>query len=137
MYLSWVEQIITDFSDEKINTLYNEGYVFTRVGKGVMNQTRSVRIDLNKFELSSENRRVLKKTEELELKIENLPYKNYSWQIGKMAKDFYDTKFGAGTFTANKVKELLISDKSNFNLLLIYTFLPLVGGGQEGVSSIS
>jgi len=41
--------------------MYDHGYVFTRIGKGVMHQTRSVRVDLAKFELTSENRRVLKK----------------------------------------------------------------------------
>jgi leucyl-tRNA---protein transferase len=120
-YLSWAEQTIIDFSDEKINSLYDEGYVFTRVGKGVMRQTRSIRIDLSKFELSSENRRVLKKTEDLRLKIEDLPYGDYHWLIGKLAKDFYDTKFGEGTFSANKVKELMTDEsKSNFNLLIQY-----------------
>lgn len=45
---------------------------------------------------------------------------DYDWLIGKMAKDFYTVKFGEGTFSANKVKELLTT-KHNFNLLLIYT----------------
>jgi len=122
MYLSWDKKTITDFSDDNINSLYDAGYVFTRVDKGVMNQTRSIRIDLSQFELSSENRRILRKTENLNLKTENLPLKNYSWEIGKMAKDFYTTKFGDGTFSANKTKELLIDkDKSNFNKLLVYT----------------
>jgi len=125
MYLSWSEQTITDFSEENINALYNRGFVFTRPAKGLMKQTRSLRIDLSKFELSSENRRILKKTEDLRLKIEDLPYKDYTWQIGKMAKDFYDTKFGVGTFSANKIKELMTDQsKSNFNKLLVYEFLP-------------
>jgi len=125
-YLSWDEKTITDFSNENINSLYNEGYVFTRKGKGVMNQTRSLRIALDKFELSSENRRILRKTEDLILKIEDLPYKDYDWKIGKMAKDFYDSKFGKGTFTANKVKELMTSNH-NFNKLFIYSTPPSVG----------
>jgi len=120
-YLSWNEKTITDFSDKNINSLYHEGYVFTRLGAGVMHQTRSIRIDLSKFELSSENRRILKKTEDLRLEIENLPYKNYDWSIGKLAKDFYDKKFGKNIFSANKVKELLTMDDGNYNKLLIYT----------------
>lgn len=120
-YLTWKEQTITDFSDKNINTLYNQGFVFTRVGKGTMNQTRSLRIDLSKFSLSSENRRVLKKTEELQLFATSLPYADYSWTIGKLGKDFYETKFGEGTFSANKIKELLTdTDKSNFNSLLLF-----------------
>jgi len=121
MYLSWNEKIITDFSQEHTNSLYNEGYVFTRKEKGVMNQTRSVRIDLSKFELTSENRRILKKTEGIELQAIPLPYSMYTWKIGKLAKDFYDTKFGEGTFSANKIKEILTDPKeSNFNTLFTY-----------------
>src|SRR3989344_2368362 len=126
MYLKWNEKNITDFADNHINSLYNEGYVFTRVGKGVMNQTRSLRVDLSNFELTSENRRVLKKTEGLEIQSVALPYSQYDWTVGKMAKDFYDTKFGDKTFSANKIKELLTDDKkSNFNLLFLYTVIPV------------
>ena len=122
MYLTWAEQTITDFSEENINSLYNEGFLFTREGRGKMYQTRSVRIDLSKFELSSENRRVLKKIEDLRLKIEDLPMKNYNWEIGKLAKDFYEIKFGKGIFSANKIKELLTDKaKSNFNKLFVYS----------------
>ena len=120
-YLRWNQQTITDFSDENVNALYDKGYVFTRVNKGVMDQTRSVRIDLKKFELSSENRRILRKTEEVSFAVVPLPYTDYDWKIGKLAKDFYDTKFGEGVFSANKIKELLTdSDKSNFNRLFVY-----------------
>ena len=93
-YLNWNEKTITDFSNKNINSLYNEGFLFTRTGKGEMYQTRSIRIDLDRFKLNSENKRVLKKTEELGLKIYDIPYADYSWQIGKLAKNFYTTKFG-------------------------------------------
>ncbi|MBD3311313.1 MAG: hypothetical protein GF349_02310 [Candidatus Magasanikbacteria bacterium] len=119
-YLSWNTKKIDDFSNQTINNLYNEGYVFTRIGRGVMNQTRSVRIDLDEFELSSENRRILKKTGDWRLEIGDLPYEDYAWQIGKMAKDFYDEKFGKGIFSANKVKELMTTNKGNFNTLFAY-----------------
>lgn len=122
MYLSWKEKIITDFEDKSIETLYNNGYVFTRIGKGVMNQTRSLRVDLSKFELSSENRRVLKKTEDLNLSVSSIPYADYTWEIHKMGKEFYETKFGKGIFSAQKIKELITDkDKSNFNKLLVYS----------------
>jgi len=121
-YLKWDEKIITDFSDENINNLYDKGYVFTRQEKGAMQQTRSVRIDLSRFELNSENRRILRKTEDIQMGIMPIPFPDYHWSIGKLAKDFYDTKFGDGTFSANKVKELLTSaEASNFNILFIYS----------------
>jgi len=121
MYLTWDQKTITDFSDTDINSLYNKGYLFTRLGKGVIYQTRSVRVDLSKFKLSSENKRILKKTEEIKMETMPLPYAEYDWTIGKMGKDFYEKKFGEKTFTANKLKELMANgNKSNFNLLLKY-----------------
>lgn len=123
MYLKWQEKTITDFSETNLENLYDEGFLFSREAKGKIYQTRSLRIDLNTFNLSSENRRILKKTEGLELDVVPLPYSAYNWTIGKLGKDFYTTKFGDGTFSANKIKELLTdADKSNFNLLLIYKF---------------
>lgn len=119
-YLSWDEKIIDDFSDINTSSMYERGFVFTRLGRGAMTQTRSVRIDLNKFELSSENRRVLRKTENIELNIIPLPHPDYDWRIAKMGFDFYTNKFGKGTFSANKIKEILTSNKSNFNALLEY-----------------
>ncbi len=121
MYLKWNQTTTTDFSDENLNTLYDQGFLFGRLGLGIMDQTRSVRIDLTKFELSSENRRIMKKTAGLEITNQAIPYHSYNWNIGKLGKDFYDAKFGEKTFSANKIKELLTNNKkSNFNKLLIY-----------------
>ncbi len=122
MYLKWNEKTITDFSEHTTTSSYNLGYLFGREKKGLMYQTRSVRINLENFSLSSENRRILKKTESLSLTVAPLPFLNYHWSIAKLAKDFYTTKFGDGTFSANKIKEILTEPhKSNFNKLLIYT----------------
>lgn len=121
-YLKWNEVTITDFSPENIATMYNNGYVFTRISRGVMQQTRSLRIDLSKFQLSSENRRIIKKTSELILSTEKLPLGDYDYSIGKLAKDFYEEKFGVGVMSAQKVKEMLTdSEKSNFNMLIKFS----------------
>jgi len=121
-YLHWSTTTLTDFSEKNITDHYERGFVFTRVGKGVMHQTRSVRIDLNKFKLTSENRRVLKKVESISLHKIELPTQEYTFTIGKLAKDFYAVKFGAGIMSAQKIKEMMTDDtKSNFNKLLIYS----------------
>lgn len=121
MYLSWKTKTNNDFTDPNINSLYNEGFLFTRKGRGEMYQTRSLRIDLGKFKLNSENRRVLKHTENIKLEVASIPYTNYNWGIHKLGKDFYETKFGEKTFSAQKIKELITDkEKSNFNKLLIY-----------------
>src|SRR5258706_11332563 len=101
--------------------MYERGYVFTRIGNGVMQQTRSVRIDLSKFKPSSENRRMLKKISGLGLETLPLPLKSYTFLIGKLAKDFYGTKFGPGIMSAQKIKEILTSPASNFNALMVFT----------------
>lgn len=115
-YLHWDEQTITDFSDENVAGMYDRGYLFTRIGKGVMHQTRSARVDLSKFELSSENRRILKKADP---GVFIVPPTSYAWEIGKMASDFYGTKFGPGIINANTAKRLVTNaDKSSFNYLI-------------------
>jgi arginyl-tRNA--protein-N-Asp/Glu arginylyltransferase len=118
-YLNWNETTITDFSPAFISEMYENGYVFTRIGKGVMQQTRSVRIDLSKFQLTSENRRILSKVPDISLYLTKVPVTDYSYPIGKLAKDFYDTKFGPSIMSAQKIKEMLTDPaKSNFNCLL-------------------
>lgn len=120
-YLNWDTKIITDFSGKSIEDLYDQGYVFTRVARGVMNKTRSFRVDLKAYVPSSENRRILRKSEHLALSVQPIPFPDYSWKIGKLAKDFYE-KFGDNVFSANKVKEILTdSAATNFNKLLVFT----------------
>lgn len=120
-YKKYKEQTITDFSDEHIESMYDQGFVFTRLGRGVMHQIDSVRVDLEQFEMSSENRRIFKKSEGLEMSFKTLDSFAYDWQIGKQAKDFYDTKFGAGIMSANKVREMFTdADKSNMNCAFVY-----------------
>ncbi len=121
-YLHWDQKTITDFSEAAIADLYEHGYVFTRIGKGIVQQTRSVRINLKNFELSSENRRILKKVDSLSLRLIHLPQSEYNWKIGKLAKDFYTLKFGPDIMSAQKIKEMLtLPEKSNFNALLTYS----------------
>ena len=129
-YLSWDKKTITDFSGKNISAMYERGFVFTRLGLGVMTQTRSARIDLGKFELTSENRRVLRKTENLAIKTTALPHPDYDWRIHKLGFDFYAKKFGPKIFSANKIKELLTSAESNFNLLMEYDY-------NDGIASAS
>lgn len=121
-YLNWDTKIVDKLSPEGVSQMYDQGYVFTRVGKGVMNKTRSFRIRMSDFDMSSENRRIARKNEHLALTARALPLppSEYSWEIGKLAKDFYEAH--GADFSANKVKELLTDGiESNFNTLLTYT----------------
>ncbi len=107
---------------EGVNSLYNKGYVLTRLGKFEMIQTRSLRINLNEFRLNSENKRILNKNRNLKIEFNNLPLKNYNWEIHKLGKDFYTNKFGDGTMSASKIKEMFNEmNKSNMNGVFTYT----------------
>lgn len=121
-YLSWNQKTIDDYSFANINAQYEKGYVMTRISKGLMSETRSLRVPLNDFKLSSENRRILNKIQDLKLTTIDLPHPDYHFSIGKVAKDFYENRFGPNIMSAQKVKEMLTDiNKSNFNTLLTYS----------------
>lgn len=111
--------------DDNIIQAYEQGFVMTRVSPGHMEKIRSIRIDLKKFVPSSENRRILGKFNHKIIK-EEIPLANYDWHIHKIGKDFYDTKFGIDTFSANKIKEIL-TERQNFNILLKYEDIEIDG----------
>lgn len=116
-YLNFGKKQVDPKNESDASDSYKSGYVFVRSGYGEMEKVRSIRIDYEHFQLSSENRRILKKyNHSIELK--KLPYQNYNWQIHKMGKDFYDTRFGKDTFSANKIKEIFTEDKNSFNSFL-------------------
>lgn len=126
-YKSYDQTIIEDISEAKVESMYSKGYVFTRLAKGVMEQIRSMRIKLSGFEFNSENRRILRKTEILNIKTINLPIplENYDYHIHKIGKDFYKARNnGEDVFSASKIRELVVDEsKSNFNVLLKFTHI--------------
>ncbi|MCA9381235.1 hypothetical protein KC678_03135 [Candidatus Dojkabacteria bacterium] len=112
-----------EFSEASITEAYNNGYVLTRLGKGEMNQTRSLRIDLESFELTSENRRILRKTEGIDFKVIGLPYPSYSWEIHKLGKEYYERKFGEGVMSASKIKDMFNNtEDENMTDAITYNF---------------
>jgi arginyl-tRNA--protein-N-Asp/Glu arginylyltransferase len=112
-YLKLKEITIDNFSEENINKLYNEGFVFTRIGKGVMHQTRAIRVVLDEFSPKSKNKRVLRQTEDLKINIQKLPLEKYDWRIHKMAKEFYVKQGGEGTFSASKIRSIFTNPENN------------------------
>lgn len=108
-----------DFRDKsEVQIAYENGFVFTRTAIGHMERVRSLRVNLSEFAESSENRRILRKFE-YDVSIQTLPYKFYTWEIHKLGKDFYETKFGPNIFSANKIKELFTTE-NNFNSALTF-----------------
>jgi leucyl-tRNA---protein transferase len=121
-YLNWQEKKVTDFDQDNISNMYDTGFVFTRIDKGIMNKVRSVRIDLDKFDYTSENRRILKKIQGMSLTELSIPLNSYDWSIAKMGHSFYLNKFGPKVMSASKIKEMLTNpQKTNFTELFQFS----------------
>lgn len=119
MYKYFDKKVIS--CNDNITDLYDKGYIFVRIAKGVMEKIQGVRVDINKFTLSSENKRILRKTENLDFKIKSLPYVDYTYEIQKMGSQFYKEKFGNGVFSAYKIKEIF-TKKDNLNFNYVFEF---------------
>ena len=119
MYEYFDKKIATKSDD--ITLLYNEGYVFTRIGVGVMHKIKGLRVNICKFELSSENRRILRKEANVKCIVKKLPYSNYTYSIQKMGSSFYAEKFGKGVFSAYKIAEIF-TKQENLNFNCVFEF---------------
>jgi arginyl-tRNA--protein-N-Asp/Glu arginylyltransferase len=122
MYFKTDEKLIDYQNEGLVNNYYANGYLFGRIQPGFIYQTRSLRLDLNQFSPNSENRRILNKfkTEEVKFEQIELPIVNrYNWEIHKLGKDFYSSKFPDEDFSASKIKDL-VTQPNHFNTLLSY-----------------
>ncbi len=110
---------LTRENKDEISKIYNLGFLPTRIEKDLFYLARNVRIDLKKFEPTSENRRVLKKTQGLEL--ENIKLKNidYEYSIGNVALEYFKEKFGRKIISTQKLKWLF--ESGFFTNLIKYT----------------
>jgi arginyl-tRNA--protein-N-Asp/Glu arginylyltransferase len=114
-YLKTAETTIDAKNEEVVNDQYSNGFLFGRVSTGYMYQTRSLRIALQDFTLTSENKRVLKNND-LQINSEDLPLQSVEpWRIQKLIKDFYSEKFNV-KFSGAKAREIL-QGEVNFNKL--------------------
>jgi len=91
---------------DDIEKIYNMGFLPSRVRLDLFYLARGLRVDIDKFEESSENRRISKKTEYMGIDVVSLDDFVYEYTIGKMGKDFYDKRFGKKVMSANKIKWL-------------------------------
>lgn len=94
---------------DDVDLIYQNGFLPARITTDLFYLARSVRIDLKNFQPTSENRRIERKNNYLS--IAKVSYKDfkYSYEIGKLGKDFYDAKFGKKIMSAYKLKWLFTS----------------------------
>ncbi len=106
---------------DSVDDILTRGFLASRIGPGRFYLARGLRIDLENFELSSENRRIQRKTEYLVLDSVHLPVQDFDYTIGKLAVTYYNQGVGAGgtkIFRPQTIKKLLT--EGFFNKLLVY-----------------
>jgi len=99
---------------DETEKIYQSGFLPIRSLPGVFYLSRNIRIDLSKFEISSENRRILKKTENFESDL--LPFSEfvYTAKVQKFCKDYADQKLGKGLFPAAAIKSIFTNKIFNY-----------------------
>lgn len=100
-YQVWLLKEEGDSWDE----IYNAGFLPMRNIPGVFYLSRNVRVNLENFELSSENRRILKKSESFEAKLASLNEFDYTPKVQKLCKDYANERLG-GIFTSASIKSV-------------------------------
>ncbi|MCL5090744.1 MAG: hypothetical protein M1514_01905, partial [Patescibacteria group bacterium] len=83
---------------DEIEKIYQNGFLPIRNKPNVYYLSRNVRVNLSEFELSSENRRILKKTEDIESDLLWLHEFSYTAEVQKFCKGYSEKRFGQGVF---------------------------------------
>lgn len=94
---------------DDVSQIYEKGFMPIRSLKDVYYLSRSVRVNLSKFQLSSENRRILRKTEEFKFRLVKLDKFDYTPLVQKTCKNWFEQKFGERKITAAAIRKIFTS----------------------------
>ncbi|MDP3888763.1 MAG: hypothetical protein Q8Q24_01830 [bacterium] len=104
---------------DSIEKIYDSGFLPIRNLPNVYYLSRNIRVDLSKFSISSENRRILGKTSEFSCRFIPLGEFNYTPVVQKFCKDYMDNRFGKGALSATGIKNIF--QKGVYNKLFVWT----------------
>jgi len=99
---------------DQVEKIYENGFLPIRSIKNVYYLSRSLRVDLSKFKLSSENRRILRKTQNFESDLIPLTEFNYTPKVQKFCKDYMVSRFGKSSLTAAGIRSIFKSGIYNY-----------------------
>ena len=91
---------------DEVSGIYEMGFLQFRSKENLYYLCRSVRVNLDQFELSSENRRILRKTEKFDYQLVRLDKFEYAPLIQKSCKDWFNQKFGGGKISAAAIRKI-------------------------------
>jgi arginyl-tRNA--protein-N-Asp/Glu arginylyltransferase len=104
--------------EDSIEEIYEKGFLATRIKKNYYYLARNMRVDLKLFSLSSENRRILRKTEGLSLESKSLKEFPFDYNISKLAAEYFQKKFSKKIISTQSLKKLFTEEF--FTNILIY-----------------
>lgn len=104
---------------DNVEKIYENGFLPIRSIQSVYFLSRSVRVDLNKFEPSSENRRILKKTENFSSKVIPLAQFDYGPSVQKMCSNYADEKFGKDVLPTSTIRAIF--KNGVYNSIIVFT----------------
>lgn len=111
-----------------VETIYNCGFLPIRHLPNIFYLSRSLRVNLSGFTLSSENRRILGKTEEFEADLVPLTDFNYTPSVQKMCKDYAQEKIGPGVFSSQSIKNIFTAGVYNY----VFVFKKIANSSMVG-----
>lgn len=104
---------------DSVEKIYENGLLPIRSIPSVYFLSRSVRVDLSKFDLSSENRRILKKTKNFSSKVISLSDFNYSSMVQKMCSSYADEKLGKDVLPTSTIRAIF--KNGVYNNIIVFT----------------
>ena len=104
---------------DNLAQIYYGGWLPFRSKKDWYYLCRSTRVRLSNFELSSENRRILKKTENLNFSVIPVDQFEYTPVVQKFCKVFADETFGKGVMPAAAIRKIL-SEGGNCTHVMVF-----------------
>lgn len=112
---------VLGFREKKDNLaqVYYDGWLPFRSKKDWFLMSRSSRVRLSDFQLSSENRRILKKTDGVSFSVIPVERFEYTPGVQKFCKRFADERFGKGVMPAAAIRKIL-SGEGNCTHVMVY-----------------
>jgi len=99
---------------DDVEKIYENGFLPIRSIPGVFYLSRNIRVDLSKFEISSENRRILRKSEKFESDLVPITEFNYNAQVQKLCRDYATKRFGKKIFPTSAIRNIFSGKVFNY-----------------------
>jgi hypothetical protein len=98
---------------DAVEKIYGSGFLPIRSLPHIFYLTRGVRVDLTEFNLSSENRRILKKTENFTAELVPLAEFDYNTEVQKLCREYAEKRLGKDAFPVPAIRSIFTGQVYN------------------------